>query len=339
MKKTLLVIAILGGVFFLLPNSISFKKEVHQYVNEFLGKKSRFEEITYKEGIDKPWLIESRSKATVYQPLPISGIGVYAVPTAHAAIILDAGSGNILYEQQAHQKRQIASLTKIFTALLVAEHVKNFDEPVTITEEALYVDGTKVGCPNSGVCPGNRLVDGEKLRVKDLLKAALMNSANDAVTALGIHVSGSAETFVELMNTRAKELGLNDSHFCTPSGLEIDGREQECYSSAHDIARITVEALKYPVLWDIMRIQSETIFSVDGQYSHDVANTNRLLGQMPYLLGTKTGFTPLAGYSLLAATSDSSGERQVVAVVLDDQERWGSIQSMFEWTFSTHQWK
>ncbi len=339
MKKSILVIFVLGTVFFLLPETVVFKAEAMDLFGSVFGQKSRFEKTIIQEKTPEPLVVESRAKTAGYQPIPLPGIGIYAVPTAHAAIIIDVGSGNILFEQKAHDQRQIASLTKIFSALLVAENVKDFDEPVTITEEALDVDGTKVGCPNSGVCPGNRLVLGEQVSVRNLLKASLMNSTNDAITALGIHVSGSADAFTALMNRRAKELGLTDSHFCTPSGLEIDGHETECYSSAHDIARITAIALNYPALWDIMRIQSETITSVDGVHSHDIVNTNRLLGQIPNLLGTKTGFTPLAGYSLLAAVSDNTGERKVVAVVLDDQERWGSITSMFDWTFQTHEWR
>lgn len=339
MKKSILAIFILGTVFFLLPETVVFKAEAVDFIGAVFGQKSRFEETAPKEKLAEPFLVESRAKTAGYQPIPLPRTGIYAVPTAHAAIILDVGSGNILFEQKAHDQRQIASLTKILSALLVAENVKSFDEPVTITAEALDVDGTKVGCPNSGVCPGNRLVLGEKITVRNLLKASLMNSTNDAITALGIHISGSADQFTVLMNRRVKELGLTDSHFCTPSGLEIDGRETECYSSAHDIARITAVALNYPALWDIMRIQSETITSVDGVQSHDIANTNRLLGQIPNLLGTKTGFTPLAGYSLLAAVSDNTGERKVVAVVLDDQERWTSITSMFNWTFQNHEWK
>ncbi len=339
MKKTILAIFVLGIVFFLLPETVVFKAEAVDFIGSIFGKKSRFEEIALKEKLPEPFIVESRAKTAGYQPIPLPNVGVYAVPTAHAAIILDVGSGNILFEQKAHDQRQIASLTKIFSAFLIAENVKDFDEPVTITAEALDVDGTKVGCPNSGVCPGNRLVLGEQVTVRNLLKASLMNSTNDAITALGIHVSGSADQFTALMNRRVKELGLTDSHFCTPSGLEIDGHETECYSSAHDIARIAALALNYPALWDIMRIQSETITSVDGVHSHDIANTNRLLGQVPNLLGTKTGFTPLAGYSLLAAMSDNTGERKVVAVVLDDQERWSSITNMFDWAFQTHTWK
>lgn len=283
---------------------------------------------------------ESRSKASGYVPIPKRDMGVFAVPTAHASIIIDVGSGNILYEESAHERRQIASLTKVYMAYLVRENVKNLDEPVTIPQEVVDIrDGTRVGCPGSGNCTDTRLQLGEKLKVRDLLKASLMNSTNDAATALGIHVSGSERDFVDLMNRRALELGLTDSHFCTPSGLEIDGRESECYSSAHDIGRIAALSLKYPELWDIMRIQNDTITSVDGQYTHKVANTNKLLGQLPGLLGTKTGFTPFAGYSLLAAMNGSAGQGQVVAVVLDDQARWESIQSMFTWAYQSHDWK
>jgi D-alanyl-D-alanine carboxypeptidase len=339
MKKLILLIFVLVGVFFLLPESVSFKKDTQNQFRALLGIKSRFEKVAKTDTKPTPWLVESRAKAAGYQPILIEGFGVYAVPTAHASIILDVESGNILFENKANERRQIASLTKVFTALLVAEHVESFDEVVTITEEALSVDGTKVGCPNSNICPGNQMVVGERITVRNLLKAALMNSANDAITALGIHVGGSEKAFVDLMNNRVQELGLVNSHFCTPSGLEIDGHENECYSSAHDIARITALALNYPALWDIMRIQSETISSVDGVYTHDVANTNRLLGQVPNLLGTKTGFTPLAGYSLLAAVGDPNTERKVVAVVLDDQERWESIQAMFTWALTTHIWK
>lgn len=342
MKKWLLLLLIVGGTYYYyLPSYATPKVQVNTFIDSLTGKKSRFEE---KAGNKKAEALilprESRAKTAGYEPIIKPGMGVFAVPTAHAAIILDVSSGDILYEQNAHQHRQIASLTKLYTALLVREHVKNLDEVVTITQEVVDItDGTRVGCPRSGFCTGTRLQLGEKLTVRDLLKAALMNSTNDGATALGIHVGGSIEGFIKMMNDHMLELGLTDSHFCTPSGLEIDGRESECYSSAHDIARVTALALKYPELWDIMRIESATIVSQDGQYSHDIINTDQILGQVPNLLGTKTGFTPLAGYSLLAAVSDYQGDRKIVAVVLDDQSRWESIRSMFDWAYQAYEWK
>lgn len=286
-----------------------------------------------------PFVAESREMATAFQPVPKYPTSGFAVPTAHASAILDTDSGRLLYGHNADDRRQIASLTKIFTATIVMEQIGNLDEAVTIDEEAVYAEGTRVGCPRSGFCNGERLKVGERLTVRDLLKAALMNSANDAAIALGKHLGRTQEGFARIMNDRAKELGLENSHFCTPSGLEPDGREHECYSSARDIARITAEALKHDTLWDMMRMEKQNIYSIDGRYSHEIFNTDELLGQMPNLIGTKTGFTPLAGRSLLAVAADPSREHKVVAVVLDDQYRWESVRSMFNWSFTSFDWK
>jgi D-alanyl-D-alanine carboxypeptidase (penicillin-binding protein 5/6) len=287
-----------------------------------------------------PLFFESRAAAAEFRPFMKEGMGRFYVPTAHAAVVMDADSGVVMYEDDAHTTRQIASLTKLMTAMIVVERVKDLDkELVTIDEEAVYAEGTRVGCPRSGYCNGQRLKVGEQLSVRDLLKAALMNSANDAAIALGKHIGGSQAGFAAIMNQRAKELGLKNTHFCTPSGLEIDGRESECYSSAYDIARIASQALKYDVLWEIMRLPEATIYSADGQYAHEIFNTDMLLGQYPNLLGTKTGFTPLAGYSLLAVAADPTGKHRVVSVVLNDPYRWEDIQRMFSWAFNTHVWR
>lgn len=287
----------------------------------------------------QPVVEESRELATSFQPELKEYSPRLAIVTAHASIIMDAESGKVLYERNAHEQRQIASLTKLFTATIVMEQVKDLDELVTIDEEAVYAEGTRVGCPRSGFCNGVRLKPGEQMSVRNLLKAALMNSANDAAIALGKHIGKTQDGFAKIMNERAKELGLENSNFCTPSGLEPDGREAECYSSAADIAKVTIHALKYPEIWEIMRNEKQFITSADGRYQHEIFNTDELLGQFPNLIGTKTGFTPLAGYSLLAVATDYTANHKVVAVVLDDQSRWQSIRSMFDWSFQAHDWK
>ena len=132
---------------------------------------------------------------------------------------------------------------------------------------------------------------------------------------------------------------MMDTHFCTPSGLEPDGHETECYSTARDVAKMTVQALKYDIIWQFMRLEKEEIVSSDGRYRHEIFNTDELLGQMPNLVGTKTGFTPLAGRSLLAVAKHPDSNHRVVAVVLDDQYRWQSVQSMFDWSFQAFDWK
>jgi serine-type D-Ala-D-Ala carboxypeptidase (penicillin-binding protein 5/6) len=290
------------------------------------------------ETVPAPFLAESRSLTAVFKPVLRDYAPRLSIPTAHASVIMDAQSGTVLYAKNADDRRQIASLTKLFTALIVVERVSNLDEVVTIDAEAVYSEGTRVGCPRSGYCPGVRLAVGEQLTVRDLLKAALMQSANDAAIALGKHIGGSQEGFVRIMNGRAAELGLDQSHFCTPSGLEIDGEEHRCYSSARDIARVASEALKHDILWDIMQIEKIEISSIDRTLTHEIFNTDELIGEMPNLVGTKTGFTPLAGYSLLAVATDDTGRHPVIAVVLNDPYRWQSIRSMFDWSFESFDW-
>lgn len=285
-----------------------------------------------------PFIAENRGASAVFQPHLRDFAPRLSVPTAHAAILLDAETGKELYARNAHDRRQVASLTKLFTALIVVEQIKDLETLVTIDEEAVYADGTRVGCPRSGFCNGVRLQVGEQITVRNLLKAALMNSANDAATALGKHLGGSVSGFAVIMNKRAVELGLTDSHFCTPSGLEIDGQESECYSSATDMAKVAAASLKHPILWDIMQLKETIITSHDGSREHELFNTNQLLGSMPNLLGTKTGFTPMAGYSLLAVAHHPDGNHPVVAVVLNDPYRWESIQSMFSWSFQAYDW-
>lgn len=261
-----------------------------------------------------------------------------ALPNAHSSLILDARSGVILYHSRGTERRQIASLTKMMTALLVMENIQSLDERVIITNDVYGVEGTVVGCPRTGYCTSNRLSEGEQLTVRDLLRAMLMNSANDAALALGIHISGSEEMFVAKMNERARELGLKDTHFCTPSGLEPEGRENLCYSTAYDIARITAKALPYEDIWKILQTSPMTIYSVDGRRSHDILNTDQILGT-PNIMGAKTGFTPFAGRSLLAVAHDGKGNNPVIAVLLDDPYRWQDIKEMLAWAYRAYKWE
>lgn len=342
--RIILLFCIVFGVisFFVLKDESSFLAQ-GKGIFEFLQSNDTQKTPQVKGVSDifspEPLVTESRQLATTFQPEFKEFSPRIAIVTAHASIIMDAESGKVLYARNAEERRQIASLTKLFTATLVMERIKDLEELVIVDEEAVYAEGTRIGCPRSGFCNGERLKVGEKISARNLLKAALMNSSNDAAIALGKHIGGTQEGFAYIMNERATLLGLKNSHFCTPSGLEPDGREHECYSSAADIAKITVHALNFPEIWEIMRLEKQFIYSADGQYAHEIFNTDQLLGQFPNLVGTKTGFTPRAGYSLLAVAEDSSQNHKVIAVVLDDQSRWQSIQSMFDWSFEAFDWK
>jgi len=290
--------------------------------------------------------IERKSKkqefpVSGYLPYRKDGIPDLAVPNAHSSLIIDVESGTILHYENGKEKRQIASLTKMMTAVLAMENIDDLNETVTIGEDEVYIEGTKIGCPRSGYCISQRLKVGEKISAENLLKAMLMNSANDAATALGRHMGGgSVDKFVDMMNEKAKELGLNDTHFCTPSGLEKDGQESECYSSAYDIARIAAYATRYDKIWSIARLPSNTeIKSIDGTLTHTILNTDIILDQVPNCLGAKTGFTPLAGHSLLMVVEDPSKKHKIVSVLLDDPYRWQDIRTMTDWAFRSYDWK
>lgn len=321
--------------FWLASNSLSAGEEKNQVAPEIKNEEKGAE----VEGIEVNKIEEIFEKNSLL-PIKKEGIADLAIPNAHSSIIIDANSGTILQYGNAKERRQIASLTKLMTAVLVMEKVKDLDEQVIVDEDAVYAEGTRVGCPRSGYCITQRLKVGEKISVLNLLKAMLMNSANDAAIALGKHIGGTEDQFVDIMNKKAESLNLTDTHFCTTSGLEPEGRESECYSSAYDIARIAAYSMRYDLVWEIFRLPNNTIItSSDGTCSHQILNTDIMLNEIPNCLGGKTGFTPLAGRSLLISASDNTKNHEIIAVVLDDPYRWQDIKTMIDWTFKSYEWR
>jgi len=272
-------------------------------------------------------------------PIKEEGVGdMYA--RARSAIAIDTDTGTILHYQDAKRKMAIASLTKVMTAVIVVERIENLrDEIVTIDEETVLTDGTIVGCPRSGYCVSDRLQIGEKLYALDLLDAMLMNSANDAAVALGKHIAGSQAEFAKMMNDKAREIGLTDTNFCNPSGLDDEENPGACYSTAYDFARIAAYSLQHNEIWTAMKIKEKDISSVDGSMTHHLVNTDILLEQLPNCIGGKTGFTYEAGRSLMMAAHDPTDKNnKVVAVLLDDNYRWEDMRNLFEWVFSVYKW-
>jgi D-alanyl-D-alanine carboxypeptidase len=277
-----------------------------------------------------------------YQPVRDLKVADLVIPNAHAFAVIDADTGKLLAGNHATDQRQIASLTKMMTATLAMEKIKDLDEPVTIGEEEVYVEGTKVGCPRSGYCISQRLKVGEQISAKSLLHAMLMNSANDTAIALGKHMAGSQEAFAKLMNSKVKELGLENTNFCTPSGLDLDDEVAAagCFSSAYDIGKIAAYSMRYDYIWKIFRQPTDTkITSSDGKLIHTILNTDLVLNEIPNVIGGKTGFTPMAGYSLLMGATDASGKHRIVAVLLDDPNRWSDIRTAINWTFKAYDWQ
>ena len=342
-----LIVCCISAWYYFLPNFISASdlgddqsKDVHvEGVSAQNDENSKPESGENAQQALKNSTSEKLFEAEIDVPEKKEGFGdTYA--RARSAIAIDANSGTILHYQDGKRKMAIASLTKIMTAIIVVEKIEDLEkEVVTISRESVLTDGTKVGCPRSGYCISTRLQLGEKVTAKNLFDAMLMNSANDAASALGIHIAGSNEAFAQMMNEKAKELGLKDSNFCNPSGLDDDENPGACYSTAYDFARITAHSLKYDEIWKSMRIKEKDFHSVDGRFTHHLINTDILLDQLPNCLGGKTGFTYEAGRSLMTvAHHPANKDQKVIAVLLDDNYRWEDMKNLFSWVFSAYIW-
>lgn len=257
-----------------------------------------------------------------------------------SAIVIDAKTHTILHDQNGKMRTAIASLTKMMTAIIVVENIKKLEEEIVmIDKEMVAVEGTKIGCPRTGYCVSNTLQVGEKISAQSLLEAMLMNSANDAAIALAKHIAGSQEEFAQLMNKKVKEIGLEDTHFCNPSGLDDESHPGGCYSSAYDLARIVAYSFQYDKIWKIMKIKEKDVIAENMNLIHHILNTDILIDQLPNCLGGKTGFTYEAGKSLMmAAHHPQNTENRVVSVLIDNPYRWQDMPELINWIFQAYDW-
>ena len=215
---------------------------------------------------------------------------------APSGILVDLDSGQVLFAKRADEPRPVASLTKIMTALLVLES-ESLEQTATIGSDAAGSSGSTLG-----------LEVGERIAVRELLYALMLQSANDAALALATHISGSVPAFVDRMNRRARGLGLTNSSFASPNGLENVG-----FSTARDLAVVTMRAYRLPGFAEIAATRARDIPSPRGPARH-VQNRNALLWLYPGAIGVKTGHTTAARYCLVAAAE--RGRRRLAAVVL-----------------------
>lgn len=222
--------------------------------------------------------------------------------------------GEVLWEKQTAQRLPPASLTKLMTALLVLEQ-NQLQATVNIGKAATRETGSRL-----------YLKANERFEVRDLLAATLMQSANDACHALADHVAGSETTFVKLMNRRAQDLGLNDTHFQNACGHDAP----QHLSTASDLARLAHELLKHPEVITITSQAMTHITSLAGQ-QYKVYNKNALIGRYPGALGLKTGYTPSAGKCLIAYVKRKDTE--VLLVLLHGQDRWWDAVDILDLAF------
>lgn len=235
---------------------------------------------------------------------------------AKASVLIEANTGRVLSQQNADQAMPMASTTKIMTALVVLESA-NLSDMVTIGDGAYGIEGSSI-----------YLEKGERLSVEQLLYGLLIRSGNDAAMALAIHVGGSKDGFVAMMNQKAADMGLTNTHFANPHGLPADGH----YASAMDLAMIMAEVLEYPMFRQIISTPKINIPWDGHPWDRVLTNKNRLLDEVEGCLGGKTGYTKEAGRCLVEAVERNG--MTLISVVLNCPDWWNQSQTLLEYGYA-----
>ncbi len=239
--------------------------------------------------------------------------------SAERWIVYDADAAVVLASWNADVPASMASVTKVLTAMVVIDNT-DLDDVVVVPEIATRTRGSKAG-----------LTEGEEWTVGDLLIAMLVRSGNDAALTLGYRVGGdSIDRFVTMMNAKARDLGLMNTHFANPNGLD----NAEHYSTARDLLSIIIASQDYPEIKRISRIRIVTMPEGPDGETRTFVNTNKLLGAYPGTLGLKTGDTPWANKVLLDVTEQ--GGRTIYSVVMGSEDHFADTREIIDWAFSTY---
>lgn len=244
---------------------------------------------------------------------------------AKSAILIDATTGEVLFEKNSHEKIAPASMTKMMSMLLIVEAIENkiidWKDVITVSENASSMGGSQI-----------LLETGEQMKVEDLFKGVAVASGNDAVVALAESVAGSVEEFVKMMNKKAKDLGLSDTNFKNPHGLD----EANHYSSAHDMALIGKELVKHKKVLEFSSIYEDYLRKGTTK-EFWLVNTNKLVRFYNGVDGLKTGYTKEAGYCLTATAKKD--DMRLIAVAMGEpssKQRNADITSMLDYGFAQY---
>ncbi len=246
-------------------------------------------------------------------------------PHAKSAILLEATTGEILYEKNSHEKLAPASMTKMMSMLLILEHIESgamkWNDVITVSENASSMGGSQI-----------LLETGEQMTVEDLFKGVAVASGNDAVVALAEAVAGNVESFVEMMNQKVKELGLKDTVFKNPHGLD----DANHYSTAYDMAMIGKELVKHEKVLEFTSIY-EDYLRKGTEREFWLVNTNRLVKFNPIVDGLKTGFTSGAGYCL-TATAKKENMRLLTTVMGEESitTRTSEVTALLDYGYANY---
>ena len=246
--------------------------------------------------------------------------------SAPSAILMEEATGEVLYEKNAHERLAPASVTKIMTLLLVMEALESgrigWDDTVTASAAAAAKGGSQI-----------YLEENEQLPLEEMLKSVVISSANDCATALAEHIAGSESAFVQMMNERAAELGMTDTHFVNGTGLDDEPDAAEHLTTAYDIALMSRELLKHEEIKKYTTIWMDTVRN--GEFG--LSNTNKLVRFYDGTTGLKTGYTSAAGHCLSA--SAKRGGMELIAVVLhcdSSPHRFESAKALLNYGFANY---
>jgi len=252
----------------------------------------------------------------IVEPERESGDMLPPTLSASSALLIEGETGRVILEKNSRERRPMASLTKLMTAVLVLEKGR-LDDWVTVSRRATATRGSSL-----------RLRPGQRVLLKSLLVGVLVRSANDAAVAAAEHISGSEEEFVKQMNQEALTLGLYDTHFANCHGLD----HPDHYSTAFDMAQLGQYAISWPFLANCVKNKEVAIRLQGWRRPRICRNPNKLLGSYWGADGIKTGYTEEAGRCLVG--SASRGGHRLIAVLLNDEERWQDACELFEYGFN-----
>lgn len=252
-------------------------------------------------------------------PLPTAKAAGEPGVSAQSAILISGDDGTVIFEKNAHEQLAMASTTKIMTALLTLEEAERSGDPVLdITEEMVAVEGSSMG-----------LKAGDRLTLTNLVSGMLLASGNDAANAAALYLGGSQEGFAELMNARAKEIGMTETNFVTPSGLD----DELHYSTAYDMALLGREAMQNEEFARIAGSATLQVSFIEPEQKISYSNHNKLLHLYDGCIGIKTGFTKKAGRTLVSAARRDG--TTLIAVTLNAPDDWDDHMAMFDYGFAT----
>lgn len=238
--------------------------------------------------------------------------------SANNAVLMEQSSGRVLFAKAAHNKQPIASITKIMTAIIAIESGM-MNETVTASKRAVHTTGSSI-----------YLKQGDKMKLKDLVYGLMLRSGNDAAVAISEHVGGSVEGFVHMMNKKARWIGMTNTSFANPHGLDSDNH----YSTAYDMALLMRYAMSNK---QFRKITGTEIYQSEKR-SYSWLNKNKLLTKLyKYCTGGKTGYTQIAGRTLVSTAKKKN--MNLIAVTLNGPDDWQDHISMFDWGFDKYEMK